>query len=199
MAHTLYDEALEQPPEADRLRAMIRALASGDELGQDMRTEIINALKRHEVRRENDKLRAMRGRSIEHGVWFAATIAKHLVDHCNAPVKVAVITAIESFSEQQGLDPLFDASKVTRAYQKLNKSPDGFIATADGGKFCVSQITQPWLDDAVKRLAGKACSDGAPKEINLIVDRLGYESVTFITYIGAAAGANGVIVMLSNP
>jgi hypothetical protein len=93
---SLYDEELEQPPPADRLRAMIKALASGTEIDAAMRTEIIDALKRHEVRRANDKSRSTKGRSIEQPTWFAAAIVKELIDQRGAKPGVAFTAAAKS-------------------------------------------------------------------------------------------------------
>lgn len=154
---SLFDEHLEQPPAADRLRAMISALASGAELDAAMRTEIIAALKRHEVRRANDALRHKKGVSIKYSVWFAAFIAKKLIENYNAKtVKAAVAAAAESLKWQMGLDSgsvtIQERAAITKSMQKLNKSIDGFIETTGGGKFKVVEVTQAWIDDAVARL-----------------------------------------------
>jgi len=199
----LYDESLEEPPPADRLRAMIRALASGAEIDAAMRTEIIDALKRHEVRRENDRLRSTRGGGIAHSTLYAATIAKELVDHHGAPeVAVAIRAAEQSVRWQMGLKirgstDAADEASIRRAYEKINKSADGYLPMKNG-KFKVINITGAWIDDAVARLKGKAVT-GASAGINLIVDRQGYENVEFITSGGSVAGASGIIVVLTNP
>lgn len=175
----LYDESLEEPPAADRLRAMINMLASGAEIDAAMRREIIDALKRHEIRRANDALRNKRGRSIDHATWFAAFIAKELRDkHGAKSVKAAVAAAAESVKWQRGLNPravtLAECSVITRAMQKLNKSEDGFIETKDGGKFKVALVTSAWIDDAAARLAGQdrtmATPDQAHGAIAILTD-----------------------------
>lgn len=176
----LYDESLEVPPPADRLRAMINILASGAEIDAAMRTELIDALKRHEVRRENDRLRSTRGNGIAHATLYAATIAKELVDHHGAPVGVAIRAAEESVRWQMGLKPRrvaidpADEAKIRRTYDKINKSVDGYLPMKNG-KFKVVSVTDLWIDDAVARLKGKAGSGASP------------------------AGATGVVVMLTNP
>lgn len=155
----LYDEKLEEAPSADRIRAMIEALASGAEIDTAMRTEIIDALKRHEVRRANDELRRKKGRSIEQSTWFAAAIAKELIDHRGARPGVAFSAAAKSVKWQSGLDPKSvtkqDGAKIKRAYEKLNASEDGYIGLSDGSKFKVCLISDAWLEDAAARLEGR--------------------------------------------
>jgi hypothetical protein len=160
MKPTLYDEKLAEPPPADRLRAMISALASGAAIDAALRTEIIDALKRHEVRQANDRLRK-RGRGIEHQRWFAAEITKQLLDSGAArSVKAAAYAAAESSRWMKGQDPRTvtsnEVAAITRDYQKLAKSPDGYISTNDGGKFTVALISPLWLADAAARLEGIA-------------------------------------------
>jgi len=156
----LYDESLEQPPAADRLRAMINALANGLEIDASLRAEIIDALKRHEIRRANDERRRKKGRDIERPIWFAAAIAKELIGRHRANPKAAFIAAAKSAWWQQGIDPasttdaVFD--RVERAYQKLNASKDGYINLSDGSKFKVAFISEAWLEDAAARLVGRA-------------------------------------------
>jgi hypothetical protein len=176
---TLYDTKYEEPPEAERLRAMISALASGAEIDADLRKEIIDALKRHEIRRENDKARASRGREVEYGTWYAATIAKELIDHHGAPtVQAAVWAAAESQKWQTGLDPtsvtIQEHGAITRAYQKLNNSADGYIATdgRGGGKFKVALITPAWIEDAVARLNGKPGTGATPVDAHGVIAKL---------------------------
>lgn len=168
-----YNERYEQPPAADRLRAMISALASGAELDAAMRTEIIDALKRHETRRMNDVKRHKRGIDIKYSVWFAAFIAKELIDNHNAKtVKAAVAAAAESVKWQMGLDPrsvtLQERATITRSLQKLNKSGDGFIETKDG-KFTVSQVTPAWIEDAVARLVRVDRSAARPDQAHGVI------------------------------
>lgn len=176
----LYDENLEQPPPKDRLRAMINVLASGAEIDADMRKELIDALKRHEARRENGRLRSTRGNGIAHSTLYAATIAKELIDHHGAPeVGVAIRAAEESVRWQMGLKirgaiDAADEAKIRRTYEKINKSADGYLPMKNG-KFKVASITDAWIDDAVARLKGRAGTGASPE------------------------GANGIIVMLSNP
>jgi ABC-type proline/glycine betaine transport system substrate-binding protein len=172
----LYDAKYEEPPAAARLRVMIKALASGAAIDADLRTEIIDALKRHEVRRANDKARSAKGREIEYGTWYAATIAKELIDHHGAKtVKDAIGAAAESLKWQTGLDPKSVTTKehgaITRAYQKLNKSVDGYIATGGrgGGKFTVALITPAWMEDAAARLNGKPGSGATPVDAHGVI------------------------------
>lgn len=170
----LYDEALEEPPPADRLRAMINVLASGAEIEPAMRAEIIDALKRHEVRRANDALRKKKGVSIKHSIWFAAFIAKELLDNHNAKTaKAAVFAAVESVKWQMGLDPRGATTKehatITRTMQKLSKSVDGFIETAGGGKFKVMQVSPAWIDDAVARLARADRTGAIPDQAHGVI------------------------------
>lgn len=199
----LYDEKLEEPPPADRLRAMIRALASGIEIDAVMRTEIIDALKRHEVRRSNDRVRSTRGNGIAHTTLYAAVIAKELVDHHGAPVGVAIRAAEESVRWQMGFEPrrgaidVADEAKIRRTYEKINKSVDGYLPMK-GGKFKVTNVTGAWIEDAVARLTGNAATGDTPEGINLIVDRQGYEGVAFIRSSVNMAGATGAIVLLTN-
>lgn len=153
----LYDEQLEQPPRADRLRAMINALAGGAEIDDAMRRELIDALKRHEVRLANDATRSKRGREIEYYTWFAAAITRELIDRFEAAsVYDAANAATKSARWERGLDPervtVADVDAVMRAYQKLNKSPDGYIALPSGEKFTVALIMPEWIEDAVARL-----------------------------------------------
>lgn len=151
----LYDESLEEPPPADRLRAMINILASGAELDAAMRKELIDALKRHEVRRENDRLRSMPGAGIAHSTWTAATIAKKLVNHHGANVKAGCWAAAESIKWLDGLDPKSvtenEYKKIRRAYDKLNASVDGFIETKEG-KFKNVLISDALINYAATRL-----------------------------------------------
>lgn len=176
----LYDEKLVEAPPANRLRAMIRALASGAEIDAAMRIELIDALKRHEVRRDNDRLRSTRGAGIAYSTLYAATITKELVDHHHAPVGVAIRAAEESVRWQMGLKPrrvaidAADEAKIRRTYEKINKSADGFLPMKNG-KFKVVSITDLWIDDAVARLKGKAGTGASPE------------------------GATGVIALLTNP
>lgn len=164
----LYDTALEQPPSADRLRAMIDALSSGAEIGTLLRAEIIDSLKRHEVRRANDKRRHTRGIGIAYSTWFAAAIAKELINRRGAAsVKVAITAAAKSAKYKQGEDPKSITAQycaaVTRAYEKLNNSVDGYISTRGGCKFGVCNISDAWLNDAAARLSGDAnIGSGAP-------------------------------------
>lgn len=164
----LYDTDLEQPPSANRLRAMIDALSSGAEIDASLRAEIIEALKRHEVRRANDKLRHARGIGIAYSTWFAAAIAKELIDRRGAtPVKAAITAAAKSAKYMRGQDPKSitaqDFAAVKKAYEKLNKSADGYISTRGGGKFGIVNISDAWLNDAAARLAGDAnIGSGAP-------------------------------------
>lgn len=177
----LYDTKYEESPPADRLRAMINALASGAEIDADLRKELIDALKRHEVRRANDITRSQRARPIAYSTWYAATIAKELIDHYGATVKAAVWAAAESVKWQMGLNPKSVTTKehatIMRHYQKLNKSIDGCIETKGkgGGKFKVALITPAWIEDAAARLNGKPGSGASP------------------------AGACGAIAVLSDP
>lgn len=156
----LYNESLEQPPTADRLRAMINALANGSEIDSSLRAEIIDALKRHEIRRANDDLRRTKGRGIEQPIWFAAAIAKELIEHRGAKPKAAFIAAAKSAWWQQGIDPASTTDavfeRVERAYQKLNASKDGYIELSDGSKFAVALISDAWMEDAAARLVGRA-------------------------------------------
>lgn len=156
MTAALYDKALEEPPPADRLRAMITALASGAEIDASLRAELIDALKRHVVRRRNDKLRA-RGRRIGFSTWLAARIAKELIDRRGAKtVKAAATAAAESVKWGSGLDPKSvtpeEVANVTRKYEKLNESVDGFIKVKNG-KFGMALISPAWIDDAAARLS----------------------------------------------
>lgn len=173
---TLYDTKYEEPPEAERLRAMINALASGAEIDADLRKEIIDALKRHEVRWATHNMRRTKGNDIAYGTWFAATIAKELIDHHGATtVKAAVWAAAESLKWQTGLDPksvtIQEHGKIKKAYEKLNNSADGYIATKSkgGGKFIVAQITPAWIEDAVARLNGKPGTGATPVDAHGVI------------------------------
>lgn len=175
----LYDKSLEEPPPADRLRAMIAALADGAKINAAMRTEIIDALKRHEVRRANDKLRSKRGRSIA-STWEAAAIAKELIDKRGASSRKAFIAAAKSLRWHSGFDPASvtkkDEANVKKHYEKLNASADGFIELSDGSSFSVS-INDAWLEDAAARLKGSsnigsgAALDGSAHSIIVIRTR----------------------------
>ena len=154
---TLYDETLEQPPPADRLRAMIGALADGAEIDAAMRTEIIDALKRHEIRRRNDELRATNHRPVAFHTFNAAAIARRLVDEYGVKPTYAARAAAKEYRLQYGLsnEALTDGA-TEREYRKIKDSPDYSKTLENGDKIQVALIDERLIAGALDRVPKSA-------------------------------------------
>ena len=148
----LYDSKYEKPPAADRLRAMIRAIASGGEIDAAMRAEIVKALKSVEVRQANDETRKTRGRTIALETFMAASLAKKLIDTQGIKSqKRAVSVATEVFIKTMKPKGSITDVAVERCYRKLD--PDGALMTG-GSKLCPAIIPAQWISDAMSLIPG---------------------------------------------
>ncbi len=158
----LFDIACEKPPAQDRLTAMIRALASGAEIGEALRTEIIDALKTVCVRQANDKTRSTKGSSFAIHTFQAAALAKHLIDdHGVTPKKAAIGAAFESVQDRTGFrSKHFTAQAVGRRYREIKDSPDCSMKLPGGDKYVLAHISVGFVDDAIQRLpvSAKRCN-----------------------------------------
>lgn len=168
----LYDDL---PPTVDRLKVMIEALASGEMLEAPLRAEIIDALKRHWARHDNDRIKA-RGRPIDVDAWLAASLTKHLLETGMGNLKRCARSAAEAIEWKNGHErskvTAQDVLAVERNYNKLKKGENGFIFQSNGDKFCVAFIS-PTLLQAAEALLNRQNLDGLlPGEAGGVIARL---------------------------
>lgn len=144
----LYDVT---PPLPDRLRAMIVACASGDTLDAAMRTEIVSALKSIEARQSNERINHA-GAPVALNTFRAAALARYLIDvHHVKPARCAIEAAAETLRANFAAISITDQA-VARAYRKIKNTSDCSMATSNGDKFQLTNITNGVIDDALARL-----------------------------------------------
>lgn len=151
-AMILYDETL---PSADRLQAMIGALASGSGVDTTMRAEIMSALKSIQAKRLNDALRRA-GTPMALPTFQAAALATVLVsNHRIRPARAAIQAAVET------VRTLFTANRITigavaRAHRTIKGTADCSMTTRKGDKYQLANITPGVIDYALARLPTSA-------------------------------------------
>jgi len=154
----LYPIELETPPDADRLKKMIAACASGNEIDASMRREIVSALKSVMVRQRNDELRGAKGRAIAMSTFEAASLAKELLDqHGVTSIKSATRAACESANAR--LNAGLTLAAVERTYRKLDS--DGAMTIGKGAKrqkIVMVLVNQAAVADALARVPRSARS-----------------------------------------
>jgi len=168
----LYDD---HPPSIDRLKVMIDALAAGGDLNVSLRSEIIDALKKHWARHDNERIKA-KGRPIDVDAWLAASITKQLLEISGGSLKGCARAAAESVAWKNGIEPskvtAQDVLAVERNYNKLIKAEDGFIFQANGNKFCVAFISPTLLQAAEALLNRQSLVGLSPLEAGGAIARL---------------------------
>lgn len=140
---------------ADRLEAMILALASGDEISAPLRAEILSTLKSLEVVLVDDEARRHKRRGVALHTFQAAALARELIDnHDVKPKKNATRAAFESVRDRLGLTAELTYESVERAYRKIKDSPDCSMRTPKGDKIVLALISDGFIEDALSRLPG---------------------------------------------
>ena len=144
----------ETPPAPDRLRAMIVACASSNDLDASMRAEIMRALKGIEARLTNEHFRR-RGAPVSMQTLQAAALARELVTKYGVkPERCAKGAAIETLRKQFGAK-ITDVA-VAATYGKLKRSYDNSLLTTRGDKYLLANCTDGVIDDALARLPASA-------------------------------------------
>lgn len=147
-ALVLYDDT---PLSANRLRAMILALASDNEIDASMRAEILSAVKSVEAKRANEEHRRV-GTPVALHTFRAAALARELISkHSVKPAKCAITVAVETvrtrFNENE-----ITYGAVARRYREIKDSPDCSMKTPKGDKIVLVLVTAGLIDDALARL-----------------------------------------------